>query len=215
MNAIRTLSTLLLFLLYVTLSSAQTQSAEALLRSAEERFNRSGGVKASFTMRTENNKSGQTDSFEGAIRMAGSHFHIKTVDLESWFDGKSLWTHLIGSDEVNLTTPSTTEMDAMNPAVLFRLYKNGFNTKLIGTRQQKGATITLVELTPKAAKSDLQRIVIGINPLQQIVEIEMSTSDRIKNKITIHNYESGVTLPHSTFRFDPTQNPTLELIDLR
>ncbi|MGL4994405.1 MAG: LolA family protein [Bacteroidales bacterium] len=204
----------ILFLL-PTSSLLSQQSAEAILRSAEEQFNKDKGVKALFSMSVETINSNQRDSYDGSITMFGSCFYIKSADIESWFDGTTLWTHILGSGEVNITKPSSVEIDAMNPSVLFKLYKSGFAIKTLGEKSVKGKTISMIELTPKQSKIDLREIVVGVDAQRHISEIQMRTKDGVKTVVVINKYQSGFEFSKSDFQFNSTLNPSLEIVDLR
>lgn len=190
-------------------------SAEAILRSAEDKFNRDKGVTAHFSMSIESINSRHRDSYDGYIKMLASSFYVKSAEIESWFDGTTLWTHIIGSGEVNITKPSSVEMDAMNPAVLFKLYKSGFSSRSTGEKSVKGKTLSMIELTPKQAKSDIKKIVVGIDSNKHISEIEMTTTDGVMTKVVINKYESGLPFTKADFQFNSSINPDLELVDLR
>lgn len=192
------------------------QSAEDIMKKAETSFNNDGGVKANFTLAVENKAKATSESFDGTILMRGNKFFIQTPEIKVWYNGKDQWTLLSNSDEVNLTSPAEAESDAMNPSVLFKLYKNGFKATMLKDKKIQNQSYYQIRLEPKTKRADLRSITVSINKSNyQIKEIVMDQNNQSANKILITQYNRNQTLKDSDFVFNPKQYPTIELIDLR
>lgn len=56
----------------------------------------------------------------GVIELKGEKFVLKTDDGITWFDGKTQWSYLRSSDEVNISNPTGTELQAL---IRMRFYR--------------------------------------------------------------------------------------------
>ncbi|MGL5318030.1 MAG: LolA-like putative outer membrane lipoprotein chaperone [Bacteroidales bacterium] len=192
------------------------QSAENIMKKAEEAFNKDGGVKANFTLAMQNRSKGTTESFDGTILMKGNRFFIQTPEIRIWFNGKDQWSLLQNSNEINLTTPGSAELDAMNPTVLFNLYKNGFKAALQKDKKIQNTPFYVIRLEPTAKRPDLRSITVAIHKSSyQIKEIVMDQTNQLLNTILITQYNRNQNLKETEFTFDEQQHPDIEVIDLR
>ena len=69
----------------------------------------------------------------GHIQVQGNKFKIASNALTTWFDGRTQWTLMNGSDEVNVSNPTAAELQQVNPYTFINLYKSGYNLKLANT----------------------------------------------------------------------------------
>lgn len=192
------------------------QSAEDLMKKAETSFYNDGGVKANFTLAVENKAKATSESFDGTILMKGNRFFIQTPEIKVWYNGTDQWTLLSNSDEVNLTAPAEAESDAMNPSVLFKLYKNGFKATKLQDKKVDNQNFYQIRLEPKTKRADLRSITVLINKSNfQIKEIVMDQNNQSANKIRITQYNRNQSLKDSDFIFNPKQYPNIDIIDLR
>ena len=116
--------------------SAQTQvQARKILDKTASIVRRKGGASASFTIK------GKHGNASGRISIKGNKFTARTSDAIVWFDGKTQWTYMKSSQEVNVSNPTEAQQQAMNPYKFITLYKNGFNLSMknvaSGWHQQK------------------------------------------------------------------------------
>lgn len=195
-------------------SGVFAQTAEEILRKAESSFRNDGGIIADFQLSVEN-KNKKTEQFDGTIKMKGSCFYIQTPDIKVWFDGKNQWTLLSNSNEVNLTQPSGAELDTMNPAVLFNLYKNGYKASKNNGDKLNSPDYYQIKLLP-VKNGDVKSILVLIDKKNyQIKEIFMALSNSSSNKIQINKYQTKQSLSDNDFKFSAKQYPDLDIIDLR
>ncbi len=101
----------------ISLSAQHNPKAVASLDLARETFNNAGGISADFTVNIINKKSKQNESYDGKVWMKGRKFKYSSPDAQMWFDGKNQWVMNNGTDEVNLSNPSESDLEAINPSV--------------------------------------------------------------------------------------------------
>ena len=105
--------------LFSALSFGQT--AKQVLDKAAAAVSSKSGVTASFTM-----SSAQYGNTSGTISVKGRKFHASVPMATMWFDGKTQWTYMKKNNEVNVTTPTEAQLQAINPYNFINMYKKGF-----------------------------------------------------------------------------------------
>ncbi|MGL4805088.1 MAG: LolA family protein [Bacteroidales bacterium] len=190
--------------------------ADEILKKAESAYMKDGAVKASFTADVIQKKGDASSAMEGTVYMNGAKFYLSSSDLNVWYDGKDQWVLLANSDEVNLTQPTEDEMAAMNPAIFFRQYNKGFKSSLKGDKLFMGVPCTEILLVPDKTNTGILKLTIYIDKTSyRIKGLTVENTNGMINKIQIKNYQSSQKFSDSIFRFDASQYPQVEIIDLR
>ncbi|MDD3036789.1 LolA-like putative outer membrane lipoprotein chaperone [Bacteroides sp.] len=195
---------------------AQQSQAKAVLDKAAEAFRKAGGIQAEFSVKYYDN--GQfAGTSSGVIRLKGERFQLKTPEAATWFDGKTQWSYLESSEEVNITTPTQEELQSINPYTLLYLYQKGFSYKLGSVKSFGGKSVEEVILTATNRKQDLASIILYVSPdtYQPIFILLQQRGGKNRSEITITGYKTGLNYPDADFAFDRKQYPNAEIIDLR
>ncbi|MDR2775282.1 MAG: hypothetical protein LBC19_11180 [Tannerella sp.] len=196
-------------------TSAQTADAKAIIGKTSQIYKQWDGMAINFITHIRSDKSGISESFEGTIVMKGDKFVLTTPDMMTWFDGVTQWTYMPRTGEVNMNTPSGSDLRFLNPMILLEDYQEDFNVSYIGESTSANAkTACDIALTPKK-KDDIERIEI---------QIEKSTSLPAKLVVTMRNNMRNVihvkelkedSPPDDMFTFPENKYPDVEIIDLR
>ena len=186
---------------------AVAQSPSAILDKCVAALNAGGGVTASYSI-----TSTQGDS-KGTIAMQGNKFRLSSPDVKCWYDGKTQWSWSPMTNEVNITTPTPSDLQMTNPLATVQHFKANFNMK---NAKAKTANTPVIKLTPKKKKDAVKTIWLyfdGSTSLLRTARFEMSDKSVYTIKITGYKHKS---LPASTFTFDKSQVPAgTEVVDLR
>ena len=150
---------------------------------------------------------------EGVITLKGEKFVLDCGGIKSWFDGKTLWSYVKDNAEVNVSTPTQEELQAINPYAMMGMYKNGFDYAYAGKKSRNGVSCQEVVMTPET-EQDLRKIVIDVNVRMEPVYIAIETGNNGTQEIVIKKITSKQT-DDSMFRFDDKKYPDVEIIDLR
>lgn len=207
--------TLLLFLLSAMPTFAQQAKAKEILDKTAANFRQAEGIKAEFEIKSfsKGHLAGQTS---GVIQMKSEKFLLKTAESTIWFDGKTQWSYLSGSEEVNVSNPTAEELQGMNPYTLLYSYKKGFSFKLGGTKTFRGKQIYEVVLTATAGNKNLTNVVLYVaRDSYQPLYIVAEQRDKSRSEITVTAYQTGQRFADSLFVFNKKQYPHTEIIDLR
>jgi outer membrane lipoprotein-sorting protein len=191
--------------------------AKECLDKSSDTFNQAGAVSVHFTLNIKDTPNKITESFDGILDLKGKKFHLSTPDNEIWFDGQTQWVLQKVYDEVQVSEPSAQEAQALNPAVIFSIYKKGCHYKYRGEKtNEKGRKVQEVELIPQAKESEMTRIVMQIGSSDSMPsKIHIFYKNKIENVIHINKYQKNTALTDPFFVFDPKKYPDAELIDLR
>ena len=192
------------------------QKAETILDEAAKAYEKSNGISAQFVASIRSEKQNSSESFEGTIQMKGDKFVLITPDMHIWYDGKTQWTYLDYTDEVNLSTPSGDELQFLNPMMLLRSYQTGFNLSYIGeSTTDSGRPAYDVQLTSKSSR-DIEKVELQIEKATSLpVRMTVYMKPDIRSLIRINKMQTGVNQPDSLFIFNPKDYPDAVEIDLR
>ena len=147
MKRIRSLLIIALFFLLNSVSTS-AQNAANILAQASNKFSNSKSISATFSL-IDNGR-----SQSGSIIVAGNKFAISTPQLSTWFDGNTQWSYSPNIKEVNITTPTSDELQQINPFAIISSIRNNFNSKLLSSA--KGTYKN--QLTPKKSNQSIKNV---------------------------------------------------------
>lgn len=195
-----------IFALGTTHSHAQKTSAQAkaVLEKTAKVVGRAGGVSASFSM-----SSSKTGTVNGTIAVKGNKFNAHTPQATVWFNGKTQWTYMKKSNEVNVSTPTAAQQQMMNPYTFVNIYKNGYNLAMT-----KAGNNNVVHLVAQSSKQSIQEMYVTVNAKTNVPsQIKMKHSGKWYT-ISVTGF-SAKNLPNNMFTFNSKDYPSAEIVDLR
>ena len=191
--------------LFAMFTWAQTANeAKKVLDKTASVVGRKGGASASF--KVSSSKYGNTS---GTISIKGNKFHAKTPQAIVWFDGKTQWTYMNSTEEVNIISPNEAQQAAMNPYQFINLYKSGFDMSM-----KTVSGYYQVHLTAQNKKRSVQEMYININKKTYIPSQVKMRQGSSWTTIDISNFKAS-NQPNSLFTFNAKDFPKAEVIDLR
>ena len=199
----RTYLLVLILFLSVSLSAQKDKQAREILDKTTNALQQAGGIRATF---------GGTGN--GTLLLKGNQFYLNSGGIQSWFDGKTQWSYLESSEEVNVSNPTPEELQTINPYALLSFYKNGYNYKYAGTKSRNGKQGFEVILTPEN-KQDITSITLFVSQTYQPLYIKVEQNNKSANEIIVTSYQTNQPLDNATFKFDKKKFPNAEVIDLR
>lgn len=195
---------------------AFSQDAASILKKSAEAYEASNGVKINFTLRAYSEKSKSGESFDGVIDMKNEKFKSQTPDMITWYDGKTQWTYMDRTEEVNVTEPDGAELQFTNPIVFINSYEKGFKASLKGTSTtRQGKSAYDIELAPKK-KGDITKVTIQIEKnTGYLASIDIEAENGLRNTIVISKWQTNMNQPDNFFVFNEEDYPDAEVVDLR
>ncbi|MCH5312571.1 MAG: outer-membrane lipoprotein carrier protein LolA [Prevotella sp.] len=194
--------TMLLFAMTMAMPAA-AQNAKKILDKTAAVVGSKGGASASFNI-----SGGKLSATNGTISIKGNMFHAKTPAAVIWFDGKTSWTYMKNTEEVNVSNPTASQLASMNPYSFINLYKNGYNY----TAKEEGSNYE-VHLTATGTKN-IQEMYITVNKTTYVPSMVRMRQGKNWTTIKISNFKTA-DIPNATFRFNSKDYPKAEIIDLR
>ena len=181
--------------------SLQAQTAKQILDKTAAVVGNKGGATANFTL------SGKYGNASGSIAIKGKKFCAQTPQATTWYDGKTQWTYVKKNQEVNVSTPSPSQQQSMNPYTFINIYKMGYDM----SAKKVGAGY---EVHLKAQKKQaIKELYVTVNKNYQPTQVKM-LNDKGWSTITITNFKKA-SLSDTAFRFNSKDYPNAEVIDLR
>lgn len=183
---------------------AQSADAKGILDKTASAIGRKGGAQANFVFSTP--KAGSTT---GTIYIKGNKFHARTPEAHIWFNGKTQWTYMKQTEEVNITTPTQAQQMSLNPYTFINIYKTGYT---LSAKEQGVSYVVVMKAQNK--QRTIQELVLTINRKTYVpTQIKMRQGS-VWSTITVSNFQSK-GLPNSMFVFQARNYPDAEIVDLR
>lgn len=186
------------------------QNGRSLLDKASASL-RKAGVETRFEATLYNGLTPKGSSV-GTLRFSGNQFVVNTDEATIWFDGKTQWTMMKNSNEVNLSEPTAQEMQQINPMSFLNLYRQKSNYK-VNDVTYGGAAAKEVVVTPNNKSAFRQLIVIVSNNTVRNIRLLDAKGNWMRFKIL--SLKTNQHFSADTFRFNAKDFPKVELIDLR
>lgn len=179
------------------------QTAKSVLDKAAATISVKEGVTANYAMK------GSHGDTSGTIAIKGRKFHATSGVANIWFDGTTQWTYMKGNDEVNISTPTETQLQMINPYNFINLYKKGYSYTMNTTGNSY-----VVHLTATASDRRIKELFITIDKKSyHPTQIRMLQNSKW-TQFDITGLKR-TTLADSQFRFNAKDFPKAEIIDLR
>ena len=197
---------LLLFTCFFALLTSNAQDnriAEKILDKVFVFLSNPEGVRIDFT-----------GSENGYLIMKGEKFYLNNQSIQSWYDGKTQWSYVADTEEVNISHPTPEELQGINPYYILMRYKTDFNYRYIGKQSRNGVEGHEIVLTPK--HSGNQEIIrIFISKAHHPLAMKIEQNGQAISEINIANFETNQRLEDKMFQFNKSLYPNAEVIDLR
>lgn len=204
---------LLLFLVsLLTILPVSAQSAKDLLEKAENAFVSAPGIEAQFSLRYVNQGGGTQN---GKIALKNKKFKLSTEGTTTWFDGKTQWTYVEANDEVNVSEPDDSELEAINPYAFISFYKKGYKLKNGSATTANGHQVYEVDMLAEKKSQDIWQVVLMLDKATyQPVQIKIRQKNDQWFILNVTSFTKK-SLADSFFSFKKSDAPNAEIIDLR
>ena len=183
--------------------SAQTdaKAAEVLDKVLEDLSD--NGIRADFE-----------GSETGFLLLKGEKFYLNNGNVQSWYDGKTQWSYVADTEEVNISHPTLEELQGINPYLILMRYKTDFNYAYKGSQTRNGVKGHEIVLTPKHSEQS-EVIRVFISKTYHPLAMKMEQNGQTLNEINVTSYKTDQKLEDGMFRFNKSLFPNAEIIDMR
>ncbi len=199
-------------LLFMSLGS-MAQNARQILDATAAKIRQMGDVKGTFTA-TSFNGTTEQGSTKGTMLLQGKKMQLSTDDMKMWYNGKTQWSLMPESGEVNVSTPTEREMAHMNPYSFINMYKKGYKMT-VSTTKLRGKDVYEVHLIARNARNNAQEMYIDVTKNDYTPLCIRVRQDNEWNRISIHSLLGNQHFTDADFEFPKSEYPNIEIIDLR
>lgn len=189
------------------------QNARQILDNTAARIRQMGDVKVNFTATTFSGTSEQ-ERTTGTILLQGRKMQLSTDEMKMWYNGKTQWSLIAESGEVNVSTPTEREMAQMNPYQFLNVYKKGYRMTVRETTL-RGKLAYEVHLTARNANSMAQEMYIDVARKDFTPLCVRVRQDDNWNRVSIQGIQGNQHFTDATFEFPKSEYPNVDIIDLR
>ncbi len=194
-----------MLMIFTLCASAQNATkAKQILDKTTAIIGNGGGASANFKISSD-----KIGAATGTIAIKGNKFHARAGNAIVWFNGKTQWSYLKSTNEVNVTTPTEAQRMRMNPYTFITMYRSGYTLGMT----QKGANYQ-VHMTAQNAQRSVQEVYLTINKATYKPSVIRMREGQKWTTITITNFRTKA-LPDNVFTFNAKDFPTAEVVDLR
>ena len=200
----KALCTVLMVVLAVSTNAQNAKQAKAVLDKTAAIVGNKNGATAQFTITGI-----KTGTVSGSLSIKGNMFQVTTPKSTIWYNGKTQWTYLKSTEEVNVSTPNAAQQLQMNPCRFINMYRNGYSMTLT----DKGQSYW-IHLTAQNTKNNIPEMYILVNKKTYHPENIKMRQGKTWMNVTIRNFKAA-KLADGMFTFKAKDYPQAEVIDLR
>jgi outer membrane lipoprotein-sorting protein len=194
---------LTLALMLMVCATATAQTARSVLDKTAATLGNKNGVSARFSI-----SGSQYGNSSGSIYVKGRKFHATTSMASVWFDGTTQWTYMKRNNEVNVSHPTESQLQTINPMNFISMYKSGYSYTMT---TKNGKYVVHLKATKQR---QVKEMYITIDKKTYVPSQIRMLQGKGWSTITISNFKTA-KLSDSTFRFNSRDYPSAEVIDLR
>jgi outer membrane lipoprotein-sorting protein len=193
----------------------QPVDPRSVLEKMSQVYQQWSGMTIRFAANIRSDKHGVSESFEGVLIMKADKFVLTTPDMKTWFDGATQWTYMPKTGEVNVSTPTGSDLRFINPVILLQGYQKDFKVSYLGESTSANARIAYdLALTP-GKKDEIEKIEIQIEKSSSLpAKLVVTMHNDMRNTLYIKEIKEAAH-PDETFTFPANEYPEAEIIDLR
>jgi len=199
------------------LSQAQSHDkAKEILDKVSAKTKSYPSIVADFSFSLENQQEDISEVYEGNIILKGNKYKVNLMDVDTYFDGTVMYTHMLDAEEVNITIPDLEDEETLNPATIFTIYEEGYTFNFVADGSVNGKACYEIDLYPTNRDKPFSRIkLLILKDNLQIYSIRQVGKDGNNYTVIVKNMKTNTQINNTTFAFDKTKNPNVDVIDMR
>lgn len=198
-------------------ATTQDPEAKAVLDRVAAKAKLLKSIQADFELVVEDRKEKTQTKSAGNLLIKGNRYKITTPQSVVYFNGKTMWTHMIKEQEVTVTEPEASEEDPMtNPSRLFTWYNRDFKYRYVRQTTVGDQACHEIDLFPVNLNQPYSRIKIWVGVKNDMPgKVITVGKDGVDYTFTLKNYILDREVADPAFAFDPLKNKKVEVIDMR
>ena len=202
---------LIVIILIICLNSIQSQcqNAKEILERLAETTNSYKNITINFDFISNIN----IDEVEsGSLTMQENKFIIDMFDQTIINNGETQWIHLREVNEVQIMD-NNTESEVFNPKKILTVYEDDFKYEYVDNKLENGKKLHIINLFPKQNREFIKINVEIDDKKNQLKRISIYDKSNGIYTYIIKSFKSNTSI--KPFKFDASEFPDIEVIDLR
>jgi outer membrane lipoprotein-sorting protein len=198
-----------LFLLFATQAVSAQNNAEMIIRLLINQMKSHKNVEMTFNYQISPDEKTVIEGEKGHAWLQGDAYKIELADQHTISDGKTIWTYLIGDEEVMVSNAA----DGVDntPLKLLTSLDESYVATLAGIDPNGIATVELAN-----PKGQYKRVTLKINTKKaELKSADIYMEDGSKAVVNIEGMKFDQELGEKFFTFDEKAHPEVDVIDMR
>jgi outer membrane lipoprotein-sorting protein len=198
--------------------SQQDAKAKEILEKVTKTTQSLASIDAKFSFEMNNKTENIQEKSTGSIILKNKKYklEIPKMGLQVTCDGKTIWTYMVKSNEVNISNLDEETDDLMDPSRIFTIYEKGFNYKFAGESVDGGVPVYNINLSPQKPTGEISTIKLMIDKQKMLIHgANMTGKDGNIYNVIINQFKTDGVYKDSDFIFDPSKYKGVEVVDMR
>jgi len=195
-------------------AQGKDQRATTLLDEVSARTKAYKTIQADFAYTMENKQAKINETKTGVLLVSGDKYKQTASGQVVICDGKTVWTYLKESNEVQVNNLENKD-DALTPSKLLTSYNKNYKSTIIKDKDAAAPNMEAIELIPNVQKNFIKAILIVDKTKKQVKAFKLF--DKSGNTFTykVTKFLTDVPATASDFTFDASKFPGVDVIDMR
>lgn len=199
----------------LNLFAQKDEKAATLLEEVSNKTKTYTSIKADFTYTMDNKAAKIHETKTGTLLVAGEKYKINVAGQEVFCDGKTVWTYIGESNEVQINEMDTRK-EAITPTNILTSYNTNYQSRIVQDNDASAdPSLEAVELIPFTQGNYEKVIVIMDKKLKQIKSFRIY--DKSGNVFTykVTRFLTDIPVKNTDFVFNEANHANVEVIDMR
>ncbi|HBS86953.1 MAG: hypothetical protein A2W91_01935 [Bacteroidetes bacterium GWF2_38_335] len=204
-------------LAFATFLSAQTtDKSKSILDKVSAKNKTYTSMKADFIYSLDNEKEGTHEKTQGVIWIKGKKYKLNLMGVTTYFDGKTIWSHMKKEAEVNITEPDENDESTLDPSKVFTMYESGFTYKFVKESFEKGLELYEIDMFPTDKEKNYTKVTLKIDKAKyHIFSVVYYGKDGNTSTLEIMRFTPDLPMEDTMFTFNKSDHPGVVVNDMR
>lgn len=190
------------------------KNSDDILKEVSEKTKALSSIRISFTYNMDNPSAKVHESETGTLLVKGDQYRLDIAGQKVICDGKTVWTYIAESKEVQINAVEENE-NVLTPTRLLTSYSKDYKSKLTGEATRDGRAQYVINLKPNADKNFTEVELNVDKELYRITRIAIQDKSGNTFSYIVNKFETNVPVNDSDFVFNAKDYPGVEIIDMR
>ena len=190
------------------------KSSDDILKEVSEKTKAFSSIQINFTYNMDNPTAKVHESQTGTLLIKGDQYRLDISGQKVICDGKTVWTYIAESKEVQINAVDENEK-VLTPTRLLTSYNKDYKSKLAGEVTKDGRAQYVIDLKPNADKSYTGVELNVDKELSRITRIAIQDKSGNTFSYSVNKFEPNVPASDADFVFNAKDYPGVEVIDMR